>query len=293
MIPNENNNLNPIAKVDNYLEYRIGAILVTMGKISRDDVKHIIEMQLKEKNLRFGDAAKRLKLITDNDIQEVISKQFQYPYNVDKSFFSSELISVYKPFSQRAEVYRHIRSQLMLSSFAGTGKSLVTFGIDAGSGNSCFAANLAVVFAQLGKKTLLIDANLRSPRQHKIFNLTSNLGLSDMIIGRADVQVIQKVRTFEFLSVLPAGTLPPNPQEITGGVHFNDILTYCSTIYDVILIDAPAFSVASDALNIAHYANNALLVCRKNHTQAKKLDEVIKLLERSDAKLEGSVLLDF
>ena len=113
-----------------------------------------------------------MNLISEEDIQQALSQQFDFSFlanaNVD---FSDELIAAYQPFGEQAEVLRGIRSQLMLRWFNNTRKTLAITSPDNGEGRSYFAANLAIVFSQLGERTLLVDADLRQPRQHQLFKI--------------------------------------------------------------------------------------------------------------------------
>src|SRR6185503_6302746 len=106
-------------------------------------------------------------------------------------------------------------------------------------GRSFIAANLAVVFAQLGQRTLLIDADFRAPRQQAIFNISDRFGLSSVLSGRADLSAAVPVSGLTGLSVLPAGPLPPNPLELLSRPSFAALLGKAQAEYDVILIDTP------------------------------------------------------
>ena len=284
--------MNHIPAVSTYSEFRIGTLLIEMGKISMEDAQRVMRMH-KEQGLRFGDAAKSLGLITDSDIQEVLSRQFDYPYLTDQNAFSNELVAAYQPFSPHVEILRAVRSQLMLRWFKEGHKSLAIASVASSEGTSRFVANLAVVFAQLGKNTLLIDANLRSPSQNKIFNLQNQRGLSDVVIGRSGIDAIANIRPFDHLSVLPAGTVPPNPQEIVSGPGFTEVLKFFSNIYDVILIDSPAFSVGADAHNIAAKAGGVLLVTRKHKTRTSDMNEIADSLDSNGTPIVGSVLVEY
>lgn len=292
-IPSINGGIeSPIPVVNDSSEFRIGVLLIEMGKISVSDAQRIVKLH-EEKGLRFGDAAKQLGLITEADIQEVLSKQFNYPYVIHESRFSEELFAAYKPYSTQVELLRGIRSQLKLGWFKEKHKSLAISSIDEGTGNSRFAANLALVFSQLGEKTLLIDANLRKPKQHDIFNLKNTYGLSDILIGRAGLEAIVDIAPYDMLSVLPAGTIPPNPQEMVSGTLFKELILFFRSIYDVVLIDTPAHSMAADAINISAAAEGAVLIALKHKTRASKMTEVATSLENYGIHIVGSLMIDY
>ncbi|TMH13144.1 MAG: chain length determinant protein tyrosine kinase EpsG, partial [Betaproteobacteria bacterium] len=166
----------------------IGAILMDSGVLSPEDAERILLFQ-KEHGLRFGEAAIRLGLLSEADIQFALSRQFSYAYlrtMGDKKPLSDELVAAYQPFSPRVEQLRAIRSQLMLRWFdkAEQRQVMTVVGTEPGEGRSYLAANLAVVFSQLGERTLLIDADMRRPRQHELFLLQNKVGLSTVLSGR-------------------------------------------------------------------------------------------------------------
>jgi len=169
----------------------------------------------------------------------------------------------------------------------------VVVGVEPGDGASMFAANLAVVFSQLGESTLLVDGNLRAPRQQEIFDVSGRQGLSDMLAGRADFDVVAKVPAFVDLSVLAAGTQPPNPQELLSRSAFGNLNAQLESRFDVVLYDSAAYAAGSDALAIAGRAGGALLVARQNKTPLEKIQELSDQLAASGAQVVGSVLVDF
>ncbi|RZL30450.1 MAG: chain length determinant protein tyrosine kinase EpsG, partial [Rubrivivax sp.] len=143
----------------------MGALLLDAGKLTPEDFERVLRMQ-NETGIRFGEAAVRLGLVGEDDIQQVLARQFAYPYlQKGQAGLSPKLVAAYQPFSPQVEALRAIRSQLMLRWFARGRRALAIVGVDPDDGAALFAANLAIVFAQLGEQTLLVDANLRAPRQ--------------------------------------------------------------------------------------------------------------------------------
>jgi len=271
----------------------IGALLLASGKITPENAERVLRMQ-KELGIRFGEAALRLGLITEADIQQVLARQFDYPYlQPGEGKFASELVAAYQPFSAQMETLRAVRSQLMLRWFARGRKALVIASVDGGDGASLFAANLAVVFSQLGESTLLVDANLRKPRQHEVFALEERQGLSDVLAGRATPDVISVIDSFVDLSVLGAGTLPPNPQELLSRSAFGVLNTQLEERYDVVLYDVPSIMAGSDAFVLGARVGAVLLVVRKNKTRLADIDAMREQLQRSGSEVLGSVLVDY
>lgn len=274
----------------------IGAILVDSGKLSAADAERILRQQ-KENNLRFGDAALLLGLATAQDIAQALAQQFNYPYlTKGEGRVAEEVFAAYEPFSPQVEALRILRSQLMLRWFAGDSGSnriLAVCGAGRGEGRSRLAANLAVIFAQLGERTLLIDADLRHPNQHELFRLGSRHGLSSILAGRGELDAIQAVPDFANLSVLPAGPVPPNPQELLGQSAFVRLLDAAASQFDVVLIDTPAAAAYGDTQMIAARARAALVVARKHASSLAATQELTERLRQVGVNLVGSVLTEF
>jgi len=272
----------------------IGAILVDTGRLSAENAESILRLQ-KAQGKRFGDAAIGLGLLTEDDIRFALANQFDYPYlPAGDNSLSHELVAAYQPFSPVVEQLRALRSQLMLRWFDAEvqRKALAIVSPGHGEGRSFIAANLVIVFSQLGERTLLIDANLRSPRQHELFKLGNNAGLSDMLAGRIGPEAVVRVPSLLGLSVLPAGAVPPNPQELLGRPAFIETLHTLSRDFDVVIIDTPAAREYADAQTIAVRAGAALMLARKNQSSMPEIADLTRSLQQSGATLVGSVLND-
>lgn len=271
----------------------IGKLLLDIGKIKPEDAERILRLQ-KAEGLRFGDAALKLGLLSESDIQQVLSMQFDYPYlQSNQGSFSKELVAAYQPFSSQVEALRALRSQLILRWFNEGYKSLAVISAKAGEGCSNLAANLAVVFSQLGERTLLIDANLRDPSQHKIFKLTERRGLSDILVGRAGLEVVTKIESFVDLTVLGAGTVPPNPQELLSRSNFTDFMNQAATNYDVVIVDTAPATETSDAHTVAVRCGGVLLASRLNQTRLSDLKSIRDQLASSGVQIVSAVISDF
>ena len=270
----------------------IGAILIRSGRLSLADADKVMRYAI-ERNVRFGDAAIALGVLTAADIELALSRQYDYPYLLrGQSAISDEVIAAYEPFTASVESLRALRNQLMWRWFE-TGedrRALAIASAEAGDGRSFLAANLAVVFSQQRQRTLLIDADLRAPRQHALFGLENRTGLSAMLAGRIGHDAIQQVPALVDLSVLTAGALPPNPSELLGLPAFGQLLRALSSEYDVILIDTPAGDAYSDAQLIASRAGAAVVVAHQNLSHVKKVRNLVDLLTDARVRLVGTVL---
>lgn len=275
----------------------IGDILVATGRLSTADTRRIMQHQ-QDYQLQFGEAALALKVLTKEDIDFALSKQFDYAYLRDQdTSLSPGLVAAYQPFSRIGENLRAVRSQLMLRWLNNDPCHKVLTVVSPGpkEGRSFIAANLAIVFAQQGQRTLLIDADLRADPgqgQHSLFKLGKSAGLSGMLAGRTGPEAVQLIAGLPGLAVLPAGAMPPNPQELLGRPGFIKLLYTLGEQFDVILIDTPAGTSYADAEIVAARAGAAIMVARKNKSSLPQATLLAKRLQDNGVMLVGSVLND-
>ena len=274
----------------------IGAILVEEGKLTSAEVERVLQVA-KSRGIRFGEAAVRLGLVSESEVRFALSKQYDFPLlrhdptNRDVQP-SSELVAAFAPFHPRTEEIRALRTQLLIRWYKReTGhNALVIASPDSGEGRSYVAANLAVVFSQLGARTLLVDADMRRPRQHQIFGLPGGHGLSALLSGRAEQTATFPVPGLTRLSVLPAGALPPNPQELLSRMAFTTLMRDMQSLYDVVIIDTPPARKYADAQAVAYRTGNALVVARKDHTTVGSTNRVVRELAGTGARVVGTVI---
>jgi chain length determinant protein tyrosine kinase EpsG len=273
----------------------IGAILMDAGLLSAEDAEQILRLQ-RQNNLRFGEAAIRLGLLTEADIQYALARQFDYAYlrMSEHKAVSEEVIAAYQPFSATVERLRAVRSQLMLRWFDKSEhrQTMAIVGPSRNDGRSYLAANLAVVFAQLGERTLLIDADMRQPRQHELFMLQNKVGLSTLLAHRSREEAIVRITDLVGLSVLPAGPVPPNPSELLNRPAFDELISHVRSSYDVVLIDTPSLSSGEDAAMIAVRTGAVLAVARTKQTRVAAFDDMVVGLTNAGVAVVGTVLND-
>jgi chain length determinant protein tyrosine kinase EpsG len=275
------------------VERSIGSVLVDAGRLRAEDTELILRVQ-RERGLRFGEAGLSLGLITPRDIDFALSQQFEYAYlQPGGSPVSEEVFAAYAPFSREAEALRVLRAQLMVRWFddGPARSSLAIISAAPGEGRSYVAANLAVTFSQAGERTLLIDADMRNPRQHRLFGVENRIGLSAVLALRSNGESIQRVPGLPHLALLPAGAIPPNPHELVMRPVFVDLLQQLGAHYDVILLDSPPATQAADAQTLAVRAGAALMVVRKNKSRAAEVRAVREVIP--EAAIVGAVLNDF
>jgi chain length determinant protein tyrosine kinase EpsG len=270
----------------------IGAILVEQGRLHSQDVEEI-QRFANSHGVRFGEAAVQLKRITERDIESAIAQQYNYPVlpRGGEGGVADDLIAAYMPQSDAVEPLRALRSQIILRWFNSANRRVLAItSAERGDGRSWLAANLATMFAQLGERTLLIDADMRHPRQHRIFNIDNSVGLSALLTGRAGREIARRIHPQLRLFVLPAGIMPPNPQELLARPVFDVILDHFAAQFSLVILDTPAACETADAQILAANAGNTLMIARRNCTPQAKLLAAMEMFTDTGVNVIGSVI---
>ena len=273
----------------------IGDIIAELRNLTAEQVERVLGHQ-RETGVRFGEAAVALGLASRDDVLFALSQQFHYPYATEETRgLNPELVALNDPFSPRAESFRALRSQLTMRLFGAAQShcALAVISPDSGDGKTYCAANLAVTLAQLGGRTLLVDANMRGPRMHEVFHIPNQTGLSGILAGRAEQPAIQQVAGVSSLFVLPVGTIPPNPLELVERPAFGLLMHELTTKFDHVIVDTPAAVYGADASVIAARCGAALLIARKNASRVHLLQELVASFEGSAVKVAGVVVNEF
>lgn len=273
----------------------IGDIIASLNSLAPDQVQKIVQHQ-KDKGMRFGEAAVSLGMARQEDVVWALSKQFDYPYmGVEPQKVSPELVVATDPFNHTAEFFRDIRSRLLEGVFAGPSSSrpaLAVCSLDSGDGKSFFSANLAIAFSQLKGKTLLIDGNMRNPRQHRLFGIENSVmnGLSTALLGVEEVNVLRPLEALPNLYLLPVGVVPPNPLELAQGDAFDFLITSVLSRFDHVIVDTPSAHFGADSRVIASKCGAALVLARKDVSDANALRDHVKNLKKSTRSFAGVVM---
>jgi protein-tyrosine kinase len=273
----------------------IGEILVEQGRLAVEDVR-AIQAYATANGVRFGEAAIQMNLITQGDIDLAIAQQYNYPILArdGEGGVSDEVIAAHQPHSDAVEPLRGLRSQLILRwPDTANRKVLAVTSPGRGEGRSWLAANLAVMFAQLGERTLLIDADMRHPSQHRFFNIDNSVGLSALLTGRAGREIARRIHPQLRLFVLPAGIVPPNPQELLARPVFDVVLDLFASQFNLVIMDTPAACETADAQILAANAGTAVMVARRNHTRHSNLLAAMEMLTATGVNVIGSVINEY
>lgn len=204
---------------------------------------------------------------------------------------SDELITAHHPLASVSEDFRVLRTNLR---FAGVDKALRTILVTSPApteGKTVTAANLAVVLAQSGLRVALVDADLRRPRQHHLFNLPSGVeGLTESLVeGKTDGRITQPLMDFD-LRLLPAGALPPNPVEMVGSQRMRQLLEGLASEADVVVVDSPPVLSMADAAVLAQAVDGVLLAVEANKTRRGAAQDAVLSLQQIGANVLGVVL---
>lgn len=274
------------------LTARMGQAFIEANKLTEEEVIRIVQLQ-QRKRIRFGEAAIKLGLLTEEDVHEVLAQQFKYQTIAkhgegSKKRISSRLLISHSPYSAQAESIRRFRSEIMLRAGEQTCLVIALTSPNAKEGKSHLSASLAIAFAQLNLKTLLLDANLRKPSLHQLFDVSNKTGLSTMLAGRTLPTLDMSHAITEFLHVIPSGPKPPNPSEILSAPNLSELLDKFRQEVRVIIIDTPPTRVGADAQIIAPQAGNVILVCRKDQTTTSNLKVAYENIDTASVKILGT-----
>jgi capsular exopolysaccharide synthesis family protein len=208
------------------------------------------------------------------------------------SEFKRRLITYEDPKSPISESYRSLRTNVSYASSTDKKiKSLLISSSQPGEGKSTTTANLAIAFAQLRKKTLLVDADLRKPVQHNVFGLPRGPGLSEYLIGEVDdIADIVHATKVDNLFVITAGTLPPNPSELLGSDSMSELVDHLEDEWDMVLLDSPPVVAVTDASMISGEIDAIALVVKAGTTERSAVDRALDMLQNVKAPLIGAIL---
>ena len=193
--------------------------------------------------------------------------------------------------SERAEAYRSLRTNIQfLGSSAADGHTMAVTSARPSEGKTTTTANLGIALSKSGFRTLVIDADLRRPKIASILGLEDAAGLTDVLVGRAELDDVVQDWGIEQLAVLPAGTIPPNPSELIATEAMRQVLHQVRSFYDIVLIDTPPVLAVTDATLVSTIADTTLLVIAANQTKRSDVDSAIQALSRVGRRADGTVL---
>lgn len=203
---------------------------------------------------------------------------------------SRKLIANLDPKSPISEQYRTIRTNVQYSSVDKELKTLMVTSSGPGEGKSTTAANLAVVFAQLGKKVLLVDADLRKPTVHRSFGVNNLFGFTTVLTKQATLASSVLDTEEKDLYILTSGPIPPNPAELLSSKSMEQFIEEATEQFDYVLFDTPPLLAVADPQILANKVDGSIYVVYSGKTQIDQAKKAKELLENAQSKLIGVVL---
>jgi protein-tyrosine kinase len=200
------------------------------------------------------------------------------------------LITLTNPKSPISEQYRTIRTNIQFSTVDRPIRSILVTSAGPGEGKSTTSANLAVVFAQQGKKVLFIDADLRRSTMHYTFRLDNHVGLTNVLTKQVSLERAVQSTEQENLYVLTSGPIPPNPAELLGSRSMEELLEQAFTQYDLVLFDTPPVLAVTDAQILANLCDGIVLVVSSGKTEIEAAQKAKEALANAKGKVLGVVL---
>lgn len=207
----------------------------------------------------------------------------------------NELITFTSPKSSVSEVFRTLRTNMQFINVSNKLKSILVTSTIPGEGKSWVSANLAITFAQAGKKVILVDADMRKGRQHEVFELSNENGLSNYLISAVGENKINlddyiKQTLVENLYVITAGVVPPNPSELLTSQKMSDLIKVLEGIADVVIFDGTPSTIVTDALILSRNIGSTLIVTSHKQTRMEDLKQIKKNIENVGGKIAGVVV---
>lgn len=199
------------------------------------------------------------------------------------------IISLSNPKSPEAEAYRTLRTNLQFSTVDHELQTILVTSPNPAEGKTTTVCNLAVSFAQIGKKVLIIDGDLRRPRLHTYLGLSNTVGISNVLTQNLPVQEAMKESMLD-IQVLTCGPIPPNPAELLNSNRLKELLNQLKQCFDIILIDTPPVGVVTDAAILSTLVDGTLMVVASHQTESDQAVRAMKLLQTVGAKVLGTVL---
>ncbi len=219
-----------------------------------------------------------------------MSRRYSARRKKSETLNHNKLVVFNDPKSPVSEIYRTIRTNIQFSSFDKELKTITVTSSLEGEGKTTTLANLAVTLAQQNKRVLIVDADLRRPKIHRIFELNNTEGLTELLIEMVKPERFIQETFVENLWVLPTGRIPPNPAELLGSSRMHSILKNLRGKFDYVLVDIPPVNVVTDGLLIANRMDGVVLVCEAGYATIEQVKRAKELLVNAKANILGVVL---
>jgi len=201
-----------------------------------------------------------------------------------------QLIAHHSPRSPISEQYRTLRTNIEFSSIDEPIRTILVTSTAPGEGKSTTAANLAIVFAQQGKKALIVDTDLRNPTVHYTFRIANTFGLTNVLTKQATLNEAIQMTPIKDVFVLTCGPIPPNPAELIGSESMTQFIQNASEQFDIVIFDTPPVLAVTDAQILANKVDGSILVFSSGDTNIDAAVKTKEVLMNAKSKLLGAVL---
>ena len=256
------------------LNLAIGVIVGLLLGLGVAVLRHVLDTKVRNENDVRG--------MTDSPILGVVA--------YDQEVSSHPVILRDQPLAAPSEAIRRLRTNLQFVDLVNRPKSIVISSSIPGEGKSTIAMNLAVSLADTGSRVILVDADLRRPSIAEYAGVEGQVGLTTVLIGRAEVEHVVQPLGRTGLDLLPAGQVPPNPSELLGSTAMAALLEQLSDSYDMVLLDSPPLLPVTDAVVLSLLAGGALVVVGADRIHRPQLQQSLESLETAGAHLFGVVM---
>jgi protein-tyrosine kinase len=295
-------------------EAELQTALALLCRLTREQIERVTEL-MQSSNTDFSQSALQLGLVSQHEIDAAIrSLQVINPVEADGLIEatinkiseerqlvvhltdsvkpSPQLRIAHEPYSQRNEAIRTLRTELLLRNETRQANVMCVVSPSSGEGRSQLAAELAIAFAQLGRRTLLVDADMRRPRQHILFSADNARGLSESLM-HGERPFYYPVEGLPLMSLLTSGALPSNPLELLSSGRFERLLQDWKKNFEFVIVDTPPVTQCADALAIATLAARVLFVVRAQRTGYRDTRETLRRLATTRAQVLGTAMNRF
>jgi protein-tyrosine kinase len=283
-----------------------------------DEAIESINDSMKSLHVSFSEAALHTGLVTQNELDQAMEWVRRQSLNEGRGIVEEalrrsssarkevvlwegerlspgkELILPHDPYNVRSEMIRSLRTELLMRTSGRRGAAIFALlSCDAQEGRSQLCAELAIAFAQLGSRTLLVDGDMRRPRQHLLFGADNLMGLAQALVDGTTPTRMHGIEGVPQMALLTSGSPPPNPLELLSSSRFERLVSDWRRSYEFVLIDTPPAAQFSDSLPIATAAGHVVVLGKKNATSFKALSELQRKLGTTHARVVGAVINSF
>jgi protein-tyrosine kinase len=293
----------------------ISDALVLLYKLPQEAIESIQQAKA-AMGVDFGEAALHTGLVSQRELDEALGWVRRQRMNEGRSIIEEalrrrqnphalvvwegerltpgkQLTLAHDPYCERSEAIRSLRTELLMRTNGRRGAGVFAMvSPGSGEGRSQVSAELAISFAQLGSRTLLVDADLRRPRQHVLFSADNSIGLAQALVDSKQHR-IYGINGVQHMTLMTSGTLPPNPLELLSGNGFDRLVGDWRRNYEFVVIDTPPAAQFSDGFAVASVAGSVVILGRTNSTSYNAMTELRRKLDTTNAFVVGAVMSSF